>query len=338
MEQRKLEWHDLRWTLQVAGRASAGLAPSTTAMSDWSDWTLEHSRRTRFRGRDGWRSVGPLDSLLKEMALILQTYYQPPASVFGFVPTRSTVDAAAIHIGSESALTLDLRDFFGQITASRVRSELQSVLDEESLDVFLGCCVRGSLPLGFRTSPVISNLVFKRTDLLIEQLCLSRSVQYSRWVDDLIFSGASVDDAFLADVTDVLHSTDWKINTKKTRFMSSRRVVLGLNIAEGLDRPHVPRGMKKELRKQVYYLSKFGIEHFSHPGAWPFPRIFGMIAYVKSVDPNLAARLEEQLLELPDDPRIADYASAVGGGRWQRSLLNELGFRPSDAQLPEPAE
>ncbi|RKR12638.1 reverse transcriptase family protein [Arthrobacter oryzae] len=303
------------------------MLPASASLSEWDNWAGENSRPVRFRGRDGWRSVGPLDSLLKRMAGTLQSEYSAPDSVFGFVPGRSTFSAAQVHIGAESALTVDLKDFFGQITEQRVRAGLGHVLDAEAMDVFLGCCLRSStLPLGFRTSPVISNLVFAETDYKIEELCARLSVKYTRWVDDLVFSGPSVDDAFLAEVLDILTSFGWVCNEKKTRFMSTRRFVLGLNIAKGLDRPHVPRGIKRELRKQVYYLRKFGVAHFSNDRAWPLPRILGMIAYVKSVDPNLALRLEQQLVQLPKDPLLAAYSSAVGGGKWQLAMLSDIGM------------
>lgn len=324
--QQKLAWRSLKWQLQVAGSIN-GRLPSTSESSEWRQWAMEHARPVRFRGRDGWRSVGPLDSLLKRMTAALQSLYVAPDSVFGFVPGKSTYLAAQVHVGAASALVVDLKDFFGQISEQRVRDALNPLLDEEALDVFVGCCLRSNtLPLGFRTSPLISNLVFVETDRDIERLCAARAVKYTRWVDDLVFSGSAVDDSFLIDLLAVLDSHAWFPNEKKTRFMSTRRVVLGLNIAQGLTRPHVPRGMKKELRKQVYYLSKFGMAHFSHAGAWPLPRILGMIAYVKSVDPNLAALLEQQLHALPKSSRLVAYSSAVGGGRWQMAMLEEVGL------------
>lgn len=322
----KLEWKNLQWDLQANVRNNA-LLPTTSAASAWRNWADNYSRRVRFRGRDGWRSVGPLDSLLKRISSAIQQSYDTPASVFGFVPGRSTFSAAEMHVGAESALVVDLKDFFGQITEQRVRSELAHLFDDEALDVVVGICLRESrLPLGFRTSPVISNQVFRETDLAIEKLCLAHSVKYTRWVDDLVFSGHSVDDAFLHELLNTLKARSWHVNEKKTRFMSARRVVLGLNVAKELERPHIPRGIKKELRKQVYYLQKFGIAHFSHAGAWPLPRILGMLAYVKSVDPNLAGVFEHQLASLPDDPRLMKYSIAAGGGKWQLTMLKDIGL------------
>lgn len=326
MLEHKLEWKNLKWQLQVAGSWNDRL-PATSSTLEWSQWANEYARPVRFRGRDGWRSVGPLDSLLKRMNAALRGFYVAPGPVFGFVAGRSTYSAALVHVGAEAALVADLKVFFGQINEERVRHALSPFLDEEALDVFVACCLRSNaLPLGFRTSPVISNLVFLETDRAIERLCETRDVRYTRWVDDLVFSGTSVDDSFLEDLLALLDAFAWVPNEKKTRFMSTRRVVLGLNIASGLTRPHVPRGMKKELRKQVYYLNKHGMAHFSHPGAWPLPRILGMIAYVKSVDPNLAAQFEEKLYALPTSSRLVAYSSAVGGGRWQIAMLEEIGL------------
>lgn len=330
-EREQLTWNDLRWVLQVAGPSNTSLPP-TTSVAAWAEWGSQYSVPVRFRGRDGWRSIGPLDSILKRMASALQREYRAPASVFGFVPHRSTFSAAQAHIGAESALVIDLKDFFGQINESRVRFALGDVLDNEALNVLVGCCLRtSSLPLGFRTSPVISNFVFQSTDLAIHALCLSRDVSYTRWVDDLVFSGSAVDDLFLGQLLEILSTFSWEPNGKKTRFMSSRRVVLGLNIAKELERPHVPRTMKKELRKQVYYLNKFGGSHFSHPGSWPLSKILGTIAYIKSVDPNLAMLMERQLDALPHDDKLVSYSRAVGGGRWQLDMLDYIGFTNSSS-------
>jgi RNA-directed DNA polymerase len=261
------------------------------------------------------------------MNAVLRGFYTAPGPVFGFVEGKSTYSAALVHVGADAALVVDLKDFFGQINEDRVRHALSPFLDGDAVDAFVGCCMRsGALPLGFRTSPVISNLVFLETDRAIERICDKRNVMYTRWVDDLVFSGSSVNDSFLEELLALLAASGWVPNEKKTRFMSTRRVVLGLNIANGLARPHVPRGMKKELRKQVYYLSKYGMAHFSHPSAWPLPRILGMIAYIKSVDPNLAAMFEEKLQAFPKSSRLVAYSGAVGGGRWQMAMLEEIGL------------
>lgn len=330
-EPEKLIWNDLKWELQLAGPSNTSL-PQTTSVADWAEWASQYSVPVRFRGRDGRRSIGPLDSMLKRMASALQHAYRAPAPVFGFVPGLSTFSAAQVHVGAASALVVDLKDFFGQINESRVRSSLGNALDDEALNVLIGCCLLPSgLPLGFRTSPVISNFAFQRTDLAIEALCISRGVNYTRWVDDLVFSGPIVDDLFLDQLLEILTEFSWTPNEKKTRFMSSRRVVLGLNIAKELERPHVPRTMKKELRKQVYYLNRFGSAHFSDTGSWTLSKILGTIAYVKSVDPNLALLMERQLDTLPNDERLRSYSRAVGGGRWQLDMLEYIGFTNSSS-------
>lgn len=325
--EKKMTWAKLRRDLKLVRAGREGTVPASTSPSDWSAWTSRHSYSVRFRGRNGMRSVGPLDLILKRLATSLHEIYVPPDSVFGFVRGRSTLSAAKVHVGAESALTVDLKDFFGQIDEVRVRTALGELVDKEALDFIVGCCVLSTgLPIGFRTSPVISNLVFHTTDRAIEEFCDSRSVAYTRWADDLVFSGNRIDDVFLDDLTKILFSLNWVPNDKKTRFMSTKRVVLGLNVAKDLDRPHVPRKMKKELRKQVYYLSRFGTGHFSNQDSWPMPRILGTIAYVKSVDPTLASSLGQQLAKLPEASLLMGHSGASGGGKWQLSLLQKIGL------------
>lgn len=44
------------------------------------------------------------------------------------------------------------------------------------------------LPMGFPLSPPISNIIFRKTDLLIEKLCDENSITYTRYADDMLFS------------------------------------------------------------------------------------------------------------------------------------------------------
>ena len=44
------------------------------------------------------------------------------------------------------------------------------------------------LPIGFPSSPVISNIVFRQVDIKIQKLCHEMGITYTRYADDLLFS------------------------------------------------------------------------------------------------------------------------------------------------------
>jgi len=191
-------------------------------------------------------------------------------------------------------LSIDLKRFYAQVDYERVERLVQSHLDPEVAAWIQGCCfVSGALPFGFRTSPVLSNIAFQSTDDSIQDLANRRGVAYTRWVDDLTFSGGSTDDAFLEELTGLLSKEGWHINDAKTRFMRRSPYVLGLYVGKSIDEPHLPRWMKRRLLLESHYFAKFGDAHFHHPGVLSRNRLFGLAAYARSIEPDFASRIDE---------------------------------------------
>ncbi|MGP6206094.1 reverse transcriptase family protein [Microbacterium sp. F2] len=214
----------------------------------------------------------------------------------GFVRGKSTKSAASVHAGSRSALALDLEDFFGQVTFDRVADALRAQFDERLCDWIEGACFReGAIPLGYRTSPVLSNLAFHRMDDEIQDVADRYGVRYTRWVDDLTFSGTGVSDQLLADIKGVLASGGWTVNDRKTRFMRRSPYVLGLYVGHDVDKPRLPRRMKQRILIETYHFSRLGFEHFAHEGVMSPSRLFGRVAYASVIEPELAKLLNERV-------------------------------------------
>ncbi|WP_179546888.1 reverse transcriptase family protein [Herbiconiux flava] len=227
---------------------------------------------------------------------MLAVGWTPSDAVYGFIRGRNTKSAATIHAGSRAALALDLADFFGQISFDRVEDVLRLNFDSRVCDWIEGACFRdGALPLGYRTSPVLSNLAFLNMDDIIQTIANGHGVQYTRWVDDLTFSGAGVSDQLLSDVGFALASDGWSINDHKTRFMRRSPYVLGLYVGHDVDRPRLPRRLKQRLLIETFHFSRRGFEHFSHEGVMSPSRLFGRVAYATVIEPKLAGLLNERI-------------------------------------------
>ncbi|OIJ32534.1 hypothetical protein BK819_12410 [Microbacterium sp. LCT-H2] len=201
-----------------------------------------------------------------------------------------------VHAGSKSALALDLEDFFGQVTFDRVADALRAQFDERVCDWIKGACFReGAIPLGYRTSPVLSNLAFRGMDDEIQDVADGYGVHYTRWVDDLTFSGPGVSDQLLADIRGVLSSGGWMVNDRKTRFMRRSPYVLGLYVGHDVDRPRLPRRMRQRILIETYHFSRLGFEHFSREGVMSPGRLFGRVAYASVIEPELAKLLNDRV-------------------------------------------
>ena len=134
----------------------------------------------------------------------------------GFVRGRSVAGHAAAHAGRGFVVRFDLRDFFASVRASRVhaiwrtlgypaavvstltalcttrtpRAALQRWRDEGRLDAFAARQLMAPhLPQGAPTSPALANLCAFRLDLRLEGLALAFDAHYTRYADDLVFSG-----------------------------------------------------------------------------------------------------------------------------------------------------
>lgn len=288
----------ISWELFSVRTQLWGLEPRT--VSEWSTWARSNERSVSFQTKGRWRqahrALGRLDTAHKQARAILTTGWTPSAAVHGFIRGKSTKSAATVHAGSRSALALDLEDFYGQVTFDRVADILGAHFDERVCNWIEGACFReGSIPLGYRTSPVLSNLAFRKMDDEIQDVANLYDLRYTRWVDDLTFSGAGVSDQLLADVKSVLASGGWKVNDRKTRFMRRSPYVLGLYVGHDVDRPRLPRRMKRRLLIETYHFSRLGFEHFSREGVMSPSRLFGRVAYASVIEPELAKQLNERL-------------------------------------------
>lgn len=254
----------------------------------------------RRRPREVFRPSVGLDRLLKQLRVGLATVstYAPPAEVHGFVKGRDIATNAANHLDQDVVLRVDLRDFFGTIDSAKLVQALAGfdLDDDAAAAVARVTLVEGSLAQGFSTSPMLSNLVFLGTDAGLAELAAREGVRYTRYVDDLTFSGPlhTVHDDLLESITTVLDGLDWTVNPGKTRFMrrGKPQYVTGLYVGDSAG-PHIPRSMKRLLRREVYYASRFGLQNAEDRSPTPIrqDRLNGWVHYAAHVDPVFGANL-----------------------------------------------
>jgi retron-type reverse transcriptase len=244
-------------------------------------------------------------------------------AVHGFVPGRSTVSNALPHTARAVVVNLDLENFFPSITFPRVRSVFQRagyspavatilallctecprtqvVLEGTAYHVAVG--PRG-LPQGACTSPGLSNQVARRLDRRLSGLAARLKLAYTRYADDLTFSGGVEANErvgyLMARVRHIAEDEGFKVNEAKTRVQrrNTAQEVTGLVVN---DRVGVPRADVRRLRAILHRARTEGLEAQNREGrpnfrAW----LAGMIAYVRMVRPDVGARLEAQLRALP---------------------------------------
>jgi RNA-directed DNA polymerase len=206
--------------------------------------------------------------------------------VHGFVPERSTVTAAREHCPAKWVLSLDIRNFFGSVTAQRVfdclsdlgytRSAAHLMTDLCTMPLEGG--VRG-LPQGAPSSPVLANLSFRSTDEKLESFAQGRGLRITRYADDISVSGHYQPDPGLpSEIEQLIQNDGWVIAQNKTRLAELPKrspQVLGLLVDQAV--PRLPKRYRNRLRMMRHMLAT---KYLSDEDRAKF---LGHLAYAESV-------------------------------------------------------
>ena len=218
----------------------------------------------------------------------------------GFVPGRSAVSGAREHAGRKLVVTFDFRDFFPSVKAVAVRAVAAdlSLSDEDAADFVRLTTLRGRLPQGAPTSPALANLAFRRCDGRLGGLADSLGLAYTRYADDLAFSGGPEAVRLAASVRKILAEDGFRLAAEKTRVMrrSERQEVCGLVVNDGVK---LPREARRRLRAILHDVAGRGLAAAARGRGGGFPEwLAGHLAYLAAVDAAEAERLVA-LLEVP---------------------------------------
>jgi RNA-directed DNA polymerase len=291
------------------------------------DWLRREGRTPRLLEVPGLRLRAIQRSVLDEVLTPLPLH---PAA-HGFVVARSAVTGAAVHTGSDVVINLDLTSFFARVTVGRVYGVLrQAGIPEAVAHTLTGLAVHavpphvlaamppgGSpgerfalrqalaaphLPQGAPTSPALANLAVRRLDSRLAGWADATGGQYTRYADDLAFSGpvklARRADAFIRGVTRIVEDEGHSINPRKTRVRgaSVRQTVTGVVVNE---RTNTSRHEFDRLRAVLHNAVAHGAQSQNRGGHPDFrAHLLGRISWMESVNASRGARLRAEFARI----------------------------------------
>jgi hypothetical protein len=150
------------------------------------------------------------------------------------------------------------------------------------------------LPQGAPTSPALANLCGFRLDRRLAGLAAAIGLRYTRYADDLAFSGdlsLAATRTFVATITDIASDEGFRINARKTRIRGrgDRQSLAGLVVNAA---PAVARDEYDALRALLHNASRTGLAEQNHAGHADFHGyLAGRIAWVGHRHPARAAKL-----------------------------------------------
>lgn len=294
--------------------------------------TLVHYHRFSIPKKTGGERhiSAPKPALKRAQYAVWQKLLEPAAAgrlhdaAHGFVTARNVVSNASPHVGQRVVVNVDLKDFFPSVTFRRVRglfmglgysgavSTLLALLcteppragvdvDGKHLMVAMG---ERRLPQGACTSPIITNLLCRRLDARLRGVAEKLGFSYTRYADDLTFSGATGKDvaALLHRVRHIVVDEGFVEHGDKTRIMRQgrRQEVTGVVVNQ---RCAVPREEVRRLRAVLHQAKRDGLEAQRRPGTdGQLPpvgafvaELKGRIAWVQMVDREKGERLRATL-------------------------------------------
>lgn len=243
----------------------------------------------------GTREISePLPSLKEIQRWILDNILsQIEISVYAkaYIKNKSIKENARFHKRQEVVLSLDVERFFDSITSDRVYNLFSELGYKEDVVVMLTnlCCLYGCLPQGAPTSPTLSNIILRDFDNEIGEYITENHIRYTRYADDMTFSGDFNPGKVILLVRKELYSVGLKLNESKTRTRKKgqRQEVTGIVVNEKMQ---IPKSVRKKIRQEVYYIQKYGLEsHMQHCNmhkANYLQHLKGRIQYGLFINPN----------------------------------------------------
>lgn len=304
------------------------LAAKECALSD--EWVMAvlrsgHSSVKKLqvphKNKPGYRLVSrpssELEILQRWLVLRFFNNYRIHPMAMAFLPNRSVLTNANFHKENNYFIRIDFKDFFPSIRISDLVSALladkncaDSIIQYDGYRQFLArICFdfADSLPVGYISSPAISNIVMWEFDLKLSELVSTKKILLgnglvTRYADDIIFStnlkgGCDNFLKIFRELVDSNTSPKLKINEKKTAYSSrsgGSAIVTGLRVcADG----HVTVDSRyKDIIRLMLSLHAKGKLKDSD-----LPILRGHLAYVRHVAPAFYSKICLKFVETISD-------------------------------------
>lgn len=231
--------------------------------------------------------------------------------VFSYRKGVNAHDAVAKHSKSKSFFQTDICNFFTSLDSELIKKTIRESIDRSPISdasdfmdrIIDLVTIDDSLPMGFSTSPLISNACLFLFDNTLESACHERDLIYTRYSDDIIISSASKSE--LSDI-DVLVATtleacfDGKLrpNTVKSKFtrVGNKIKLLGMVILPN-GKVTVDIKLKSKIEVLIYFYINDRKKFIDTAGGnigVAIDRVSGYLNYVNTVDKSYLDKLRKK--------------------------------------------
>ncbi len=243
----------------------------------------------------------------------------PHPAAHGFVSGRSIRTNAEPHVGQKILLKFDLQNFYPSVRYSRVVSIFRSVGYSREVAIWLARLTTSAipaslafpkgdpsalwtyyprhLPQGAATSPALANLSAFALDVRLAGLARKYDVRYTRYADDLTFSGTGRFGGALSEfiplVKQIAKAERFALHREKRKVLrsSQRQSVAGVVVNE---KSNIARNDFDHLKAILYNCVKHGPSTQNHDDHPDFAaHLAGRIGHVLHLNPQRGAKLRQ---------------------------------------------
>lgn len=231
--------------------------------------------------------------------------------VYSYRKGANTYQAVKKHSESSYFFQTDIKGFFKSIKSSDIKFILEnnlknspiSDLDEYEDRILNIITVNDTLPVGFASSPILTNSLLKNFDNDLEDYCVQKNIIYTRYSDDLILSSKVKES--LTDLEKIISAflkkhfkNTFQLNEEKTKLThkGNKIKILGMVI--------LPTGkvtVDIKVKKQIESLLHFYIndkDKFTDISGGDFDEGLAMVAgkinYINTIDPEYLIKLRKK--------------------------------------------
>jgi RNA-directed DNA polymerase len=237
------------------------------------------------------RPLPRLRAVQRRINMMLLRDYPYSRFAMAGVRKRSVSDAVRPHQRRPVVIRIDIRSFYPSVSDRAVFSVWRKLGYGTNIARLLTrlTTYERRLPQGAPTSLALANLVMEPIDLDVYDSLLPRfpDLRYTRWVDDMVFSGTLDPSIVFGVVAARLRMAGLRAHRAKTKRAvmpsDSPQEILGTIVNAGVS---LTRRRRKLMRAIVHNANRFGGDA---------KVIGGQLAYLKTFHQDLGEQLEDSL-------------------------------------------